>query len=50
MNRLSWDSTTPRRPTAHQDTWAPRPERARRDAEADLRRIALQQPFRITMF
>ncbi len=50
MNRLSWDSTPPRRPTPDHDHAAPRPDRARRDADADLRRITLQQPFRITMF
>jgi hypothetical protein len=47
MNRLSWDTTAPRRPTARR-TGSPQPrsEDALVTAEADLIRVAWQQPFR----
>jgi hypothetical protein len=43
MNRLSWDSTAPRRPTGTHKTPTPRPESALLE-EADLIRIAWSQP------
>ena len=41
MNRLSWDSTAPRRPTGRRvPTPQPRPEGGLPAAEADLNRVA----------
>jgi hypothetical protein len=51
MNRLSWDTTAPRRPSAKRGpSPQPRPEDAVVAAEADLIRVAWQHPFRITTF
>lgn len=47
MNRLSWDSTAPRRLTAKRDsTPLPRPEDAVIEANADLIRGAWRTPYR----
>jgi hypothetical protein len=44
MNRLSWDSTAPRRPSGKRTT-QPRPEEmGLLDAEAELIRIAWDRP------
>jgi hypothetical protein len=48
MNRLSWDTTAPRRPKA---TRAPHPrpeEMGLVDAEAELIRVAWQKPHRFS--
>lgn len=50
MNRLSWDTTAPRRPAAKR---TPSPQPRNEDAvtaEADLIRVAWEQPFRVTTF
>jgi hypothetical protein len=49
MNRLSWDTTAPRRLTGKRPTAGPRPETAL-EAEADLIRIAWAKPQRISPF
>jgi hypothetical protein len=49
MNRLSWDTTAPRRLTGKRPTAGPRPETAL-EAEADLIRIAWDKPHRISPF
>jgi hypothetical protein len=51
MNRLSWDSTAPRRPSAKRTpSPQPRPEDAAVAAEAELIRVAWSQPGRVTGF
>jgi hypothetical protein len=51
MNRLSWDSTAPRRLSAKRAAAPqPRPEDAAVAAEAELIRVAWAHPFRITSF
>ena len=49
MNRLSWDTTAPRRPNGPRPSANPRPESAV-EAEADLIRIAWDKPQRINPF
>jgi hypothetical protein len=49
MNRLSWDTTAPRRLTGKRRSAGPRPETAL-EAEADLIRIAWAKPHRISPF
>jgi hypothetical protein len=49
MNRLSWDTTAPRRPTGKRPTANPRPE-SLVDAEAELIRIAWDKPQRVAPF
>ena len=49
MNRLSWDTTAPRRPTGKRPRPNPRPE-STVEAEADLIRVAWDKPQRITPF
>jgi hypothetical protein len=49
MNRLSWDTTAPRRPRRKQAT-QPRPEHGVVEAEADLVRIAWDKRNRISPF
>jgi hypothetical protein len=49
MNRLSWDSTAPRRPTGKRPTPNPRPEAALEET-ADLIRVAWDRPHRISPF
>lgn len=49
MNRLSWDTTAPRRPTGKRPYAGPRPESAL-EAEADLIRVAWDKPHRIAQF
>jgi hypothetical protein len=50
MNRLSWDSTAPRRPNGKRWTAQPRPEMGVVEAEAELIRVAWDKPTRITPF
>jgi hypothetical protein len=50
MNRLSWDTTAPRRPTAKRTNPDPRAEDGLVTAEADLIRIAWDKPYRIGPF
>jgi hypothetical protein len=46
MNRLSWDTTAPRRPSGKRAP-QPRPEEMGLvDSEADLIRVAWSRPFR----
>jgi hypothetical protein len=48
MNRLSWDTTAPRRPTGKRAPH-PRPEeRGLVDAEAELIRVAWSKPHRFS--
>ncbi len=49
MNRLSWDTTAPRRPTGKRPTASPRPESIV-EAEAELIRIAWDKPQRVVPF
>lgn len=49
MNRLSWDTTAPRRPNGKRRSAAPRPESAV-EAEAELIRVAWDRPHRIAQF
>jgi hypothetical protein len=49
MNRLSWDSTAPRRPTGKRHSPNPRPE-GLLEAEAELIRVAWDKPQRIAPF
>ena len=49
MNRLSWDSTAPRRLTGKRPSANPRPETAF-ESEAELIRIAWDKPNRISPF
>jgi hypothetical protein len=49
MNRLSWDTTAPRRPTGKRVSASPRPEGdGLVEAEAELIRVAWDKPHRIT--
>ena len=50
MNRLSWDSTAPRRPNGKRSTPHPRPEMGVVEAEAELIRVAWAKPSRISPF
>lgn len=50
MNRLSWDSTAPRRPSGKHTATKPRPEQDLVEAEADLIRVAWDKPNRIGPF
>jgi hypothetical protein len=51
MNRLSWDTTAPRRPTGKRVSASPRPEGdGLVEAEAELIRVAWDKPHRITSF
>jgi hypothetical protein len=50
MNRLSWDTTAPRRPNRKRTAVQPRPEDAVVEAEAELIRVAWAQPGRIQPF
>ncbi len=50
MNRLSWDSTAPRRPNGKRTAAQPRPEGDLVEAEAELIRVAWDKPHRITSF
>lgn len=51
MNRLSWDTTAPRRLSAKRaPSPQPRPEDAAVAAEAELIRVAWSHPFRVTSF
>ncbi len=50
MNRLSWDSTAPRRLTGKRAAPQPRPEDALVAAEADLIRVAWDSPHRVGPF
>ena len=51
MNRLSHDSTAPRRVLGkRRSTSLPRPEDAAVAAEAELIRVAWASPFRVTTF
>jgi hypothetical protein len=50
MNRLSWDSTAPRRPNGKRTIAQPRPELGVVEAEAELIRIAWDKPNRISPF
>ena len=49
MNRLSWDTTAPRRLTGKRLSPAPRPEDIV-EAEAELIRVAWDKPQRIAPF
>jgi hypothetical protein len=49
MNRLSWDTTAPRRPTGKRASANPRTESAV-EAEADIIRVAWDKPQRINPF
>lgn len=49
MNRLSWDTTAPRRPTGKRAP-QPRPELGVVEAAADLIRVAWERPQRIGPF
>jgi hypothetical protein len=49
MNRLSWDTTAPRRHTGKRLTANPRPE-GLVEAEAELIRVAWGKPQRIAPF
>ena len=50
MNRLSWDTTAPRRPTGERTNQKPRAEDGLVAAEAELIRIAWAKPQRIHPF
>ncbi len=50
MNRLSWDTTAPRRPKGERTSPQPRSEDGLLTEEADLIRIAWDKPYRITPF
>ena len=50
MNRLSWDSTAPRRLNGKRTAAQPRPELGIVEAEAELIRVAWDKPNRITPF
>ncbi len=49
MNRLSWDTTAPRRLTGKRQSANPRPETAV-EAEAELIHVAWDKPNRISPF
>jgi len=48
MNRLSWDSTAPRRLNRNRTAAQPRPEVDLVEAEAELIRVAWDKPHRIS--
>ncbi|MGH3003695.1 MAG: hypothetical protein ACRDM1_13705 [Gaiellaceae bacterium] len=49
MNRLSWDTTAPRRPNGKRVSASPRPEGAGLiEAEAELIRVAWDRPHRLS--
>jgi hypothetical protein len=48
MNRLSWDSTAPRRLNRKQSAARSRPELGLVEAEAELIRAAWQKPQRVS--
>jgi hypothetical protein len=50
MNRLSWDTTAPRRPSGARTSPQPRGEEGLVAEEADLIRVAWDKPQRITPF
>ena len=50
MNRLSWDSTGPRRLNGKRTATQPRPELDLVEEEADLIRVAWDKPNRIGPF
>jgi hypothetical protein len=50
MNRLSWDTTAPRRPNGKRTSAQRRPEDGLVEAEAELIRVAWDKPHRITGF
>ncbi len=50
MNRLSWDTTAPRRPDGTRTSPQPRAEDGLLAEEADLIRVAWDRPQRITPF
>jgi hypothetical protein len=50
MNRLSWDTTAPRRPNGKRSAAQPRPEDAVVEAAAELIRVAWDKPTRIQSF
>jgi hypothetical protein len=50
MNRLSWDTTAPRRPTGRQTNPQPRAEDALLAEEADLIRVAWDRRQRTSWF
>jgi hypothetical protein len=47
MNRLSWDTTAPRRPSGKRAA-QPRPEFGVVEAEAELIRVAWDKPHRVS--
>ena len=47
MNRLSWDSTAPRRPNGKRTSPHPRAEDGLVEAEAELIRVAWAKPHRM---
>jgi len=50
MNRLSWDSTAPRRLTGKRNAPHPQQPDDAVTAAADLIRVAWDKPYRITTF
>lgn len=50
MNRLSWDTTAPRRLNRKQSAGQSRPEFGLVEAEAELIRVAWQKPHRVNGF
>jgi hypothetical protein len=50
MNRLSWDSTAPRRLNRKRSAAEARPELGLVEAEAELIRAAWQKPHRVSGF
>ena len=50
MNRLSWDSTAPRRPSGKRTSQKPRAEDGLVTAEADLVRVAWDKLQRVIPF
>jgi hypothetical protein len=50
MNRLSWDTTAPRRPTGKRSAPQPRPEDGLVEAAAELIHVAWAKPTRIQPF
>ena len=50
MNRLSWDTTAPRRPTGKRTVGKPAARARLVEAEAELIRVAWDKPHRIGPF
>jgi hypothetical protein len=50
MNRLSWDTTAPRRPNGKRRAATPRPELGAVEEEAELIRVAWDRPQRVVPF